>query len=119
MTVAYPDRRQDILNALDSLAAEPPPTLRGNADPRWPDLTNAVHWLIDDTWWDKFDPMQSIGTLLRNEAEARAVAAVVKAIDEVSARQGARAPDRDWFADEAWPIVRQLAAEAAGLLRAE
>lgn len=19
---------------------------------RWPDLTNAIHWLIDDTWWD-------------------------------------------------------------------
>jgi len=101
------------------LAAEVPTTLHGDADPRWPDLTNAIHWLIDDTWWDRDDPVNSVGILLRNDAEAKAVAAVVKAIDEVAEHRGATSTDREWFADEAWPVVRKRASEAAALFREE
>ncbi|WP_116505430.1 hypothetical protein [Micromonospora sp. B006] len=45
--VAWPDRRADITNALSVLA-----TLRPHGIALWPGLTEAVHWLIDDTSWD-------------------------------------------------------------------
>lgn len=106
----------DVLTALDTLAAEPPDLVNGQ-DPRWPSLSDAVHWLVDDTWWDHHDPVESVGTLLRSEQEARAVRRVVKAIVAVSERQGPTAPDGEWFGDEAWASVRSAAQEAAAVLR--
>lgn len=118
MTVRCPDRRLDVLNALDTLAADPPEMVDG-ADPRWPSVTDAVHWLVDDTWWDHDDPIESVGTLLRSEEEAAAVRRVVAAIVAVADRQRPTAPDAAWFGDEAWSQVRQAAREAAAALRAD
>lgn len=118
MDVEWPDRREDVLNALDTFAAEPPRLSDDELDPRWPDLKNAVHWLVDDTWWDHNDPRESVGTLLRSEAEAVAIEAVVAAVVEVSERQTPAAPAARWFGDPAWPRVRTLAAQAAARLRA-
>lgn len=56
MDIEWPDLRQDVLNALDVLAAEPPILDENGHDPRWPDLKNAVHWLVDDTFWDTATP---------------------------------------------------------------
>lgn len=116
--VEWPDRREDVLNALDTLAAEPPTLSGDELDPRWLDLTNAVHWLVDDTFWDQQDPRESIGTLLRSDTEAVAVEAVVGAIVAVSERQTPGSPDADWFADPDWARVRTLAAQAAATFRA-
>lgn len=61
VTLEWPDRREDVLAGLECLAAEPPRLSGSDADPRWPDVTNAIHWLVDDTWWDTTDPSESIG----------------------------------------------------------
>lgn len=82
VNIEWPDRREDVLKALDVLASIPPALGASGSDPRWPDMTNAVHWLVDDTGWDHGDSVeQSIGTILRDKREAvvvqRAVAAVM------------------------------------------
>jgi hypothetical protein len=112
MDVAYPDRRQDVLNALGLLAADVPDLDGAGRDTRWPNLTEAVHWLVDDTAWDVHDPIGSIGTILRDEAEANAIRAVTIAVVAVSDRQGAAATDAAWYGDQNWPDVRRLAADA-------
>ena len=118
MEIAWPDRRSDVLNALDALASEPPTLTSDGSAPRWPDLTNSVHWLVDDTWWDLNNPRKSIGTVLRDDNEADAVDQVVKLIVTISERQGPTASDAQWFGDTDWPQVRRLAAQAAATLRA-
>ncbi|WP_313888084.1 SCO4402 family protein [Lentzea alba] len=116
MDVAWPGRREDVLSALRTLAAEPP-TLDGEGrDTRWPDLTNAVHWLVDDTLWDLVDPATSIGTILRNGHEADVIREIVTAVVAVSERQGTMASDATWFGDSGWCEVRRLAANALNRL---
>jgi len=113
--VDYPWRRQDVLEGLDALAGEP--VTRQGADGTV--LETAVHAVVDDTGWDlpNLDPAQSIGTILKDEAEAAAIRPVVEAIVRVSGRQGPTSPDSAWFADQDWPSIRRLAAAAALVLR--
>jgi hypothetical protein len=117
--VQWADRRRDVLAALDLLASEPSTlSLAGlDGDPRYRDLANAVHWLVDDTWWDHDDASKSVGTILLSDREAEAVKPVVAAVVEVSDRQGSTAPDSKWFADPKWNTVRTTARSAADLLR--
>jgi hypothetical protein len=107
-----------VENARETLAAPPPSLADDGSDSRWPDVTNAVHWLVDDTWWDAQDPGTSIGTILRNEREAAAIRPVVAALVGVSERQGATATDAQWFGDIGWSELRRLAGEALEVLRA-
>ncbi|MEV6443013.1 hypothetical protein [Amycolatopsis sp. NPDC051716] len=116
MDVAWPERREDVVAALRVLAAEAPALGVVGRDPRFPDLTNAVHWLVDDTSWDSEDPVASVGTILRDGAEAEVIRAVVAAVVLVSDRQGAAASDAAWFGDRGWCEVRRLAAEALSCL---
>jgi hypothetical protein len=51
----HPDCGADLIGALDALMTLTPQTLE-----RWPGLTEAVHWLVDDTWWDERDMAESI-----------------------------------------------------------
>lgn len=115
--VEWPDRRADVLAALDCLASAPPGLSGDEADPRWPDLTNAVHWLVDDTWWDQRDPVADMGLILANESEADAIRAAVAALLTVARRTGATAADRVWFGDPSWGVVRELSARAGQILR--
>ena len=115
--VEWPDRRADVLAALDCLASAPPGLSGDEADPRWPDLTNAVHWLVDDTSWDQRDPRADIGLILANESEVDAVRAAVAALLTVAERTGAAAADRAWFGDPGWGVVRELSARAGQKLR--
>ncbi|WP_374454255.1 hypothetical protein [Nocardioides sp.] len=105
MGVEWPDRREDVLNALDILASP-------NPSAEWPTLTEAVHWLVDDTFWDVRDPKEDIAALLIDEHEAAAVRSVVRAVVAVSERQGPTASDQVWLDDASWPMVRKLAARA-------
>ncbi len=116
MDVEWPDRRADVLAALELLANEAPAFDEAGGDPRWPDLTNAVHWLVDDTWWDYHDPAGSVGTILRDQREADAVAQVVALVVRVGELHGASAPDAEWFADPSWSHVQARAAVALQLL---
>ena len=110
--VAWPERREDVIAALRVLAVAQPALDGASRDTRFPDLTNAVHWLVDDTPWDLVDPVTSVGTILRNGDEADAIRAVVAAVVAVSDCQGTAASDAAWFADSSWCEVRRLAAEA-------
>jgi hypothetical protein len=106
-----------VINGLDTLASTPPSLQANQRDPRWPDLKNAIHWVVDDTWWDHQDPADYVGLILRDEREATAVRAVVELIVRVSERQGAAATDAMWFADPDWSEVRPLALFASTLMR--
>jgi hypothetical protein len=106
-----------VINGLDTLASTPPVLHANQRDPRWPDLKNAVHWVVDDTWWDHQDPADSVGLILRDESEATALRAVVKLVVQVSERQGAAATDALWFADPDWSAVRQAALTASRLMQ--
>lgn len=117
MDVTLPGRRLDVLAALDRLAAPPSAPGDDGHDPGGVGLTDAVHWVVDDTWWDRRDPRADIGTVLASEAEADAARAVVVALLDVASRQGATGSDRAWLGDERWPDVRELAAAAALLMR--
>lgn len=117
MTVEWPDRRGDVLTGLDVFASPLPTLTADGRDPRWPDLTNAVRWVVDDTDWDHRSAMESIGTLLVNEAEAVAVGQVVALVLEIGERQGAVSGDAAWFRDPDWPTLRQAASLAAAVLR--
>ena len=115
--MAYPDRREDVLNALGLLATEVS-QLNGaeQESTRWPDLTAAVHWFVDDTAWDVHDSAESVGAILRDDVEADAMRAVVAAVIAVSDRQGVTASEASWYGDQTWPNVRRLAADALASL---
>jgi hypothetical protein len=117
--IEWPDRRADVLEALGVLASDPATLLTRSPDGLlpYPSLTDAVHWLVDDTWWDHRDPSESVGTILENLQEANAVSSVVKAIVRISGRQGAKASDAEWLGDREWSAVRESAKVAAELLR--
>jgi hypothetical protein len=117
VSVTWPDRRADVISGLDALASDPPVLQSGQSDPRWPDLTNAVHWVVDDTSWDTQDPAKDVGLILRDEGEAAAVRAVVTLVVGISERRGPLAPDALWFADPEWPGVRQVALAALELMQ--
>lgn len=85
-------------------------------DMRRPDLTNAIHWLVDDTWWDTHDPSKWIGLTLRDTNEADGIRRVVATVLDVADRVGGGSPDAEWFADALWPLVRSQAAEGLELL---
>jgi hypothetical protein len=55
-----PDQRADLLNGLDVLASQPQVTVPIGTDDRWPDLTNAVYWIVDNIWWASREPHGSV-----------------------------------------------------------
>ncbi|MBG6095963.1 SCO4402 family protein [Nocardioides luteus] len=119
VSVEWPNRRTDVLQALEVIASPPPALTADGWDTRMYNLTEAIHAVVDDTPWDVYDPKQSIGTILESEAEADACRSVVQAVITVSDRQGPSAPDRDWYNDGLWPTVQELAARAVDLMRRE
>lgn len=116
MSVEWPDQRRDVVNGLDIMAADRVLDAEGE-DRRWPDLTDAVHWVVDDTFWDSRDRAESIGTILVDREEAQAVADVAETVVIISNRAGAEAADATWCADPAWPHLQKAARKAAALLR--
>src|SRR4051794_29501147 len=112
MGVEWPDRRGDVVAALCALESEPVLSDEG-FDQRWPDITNAVHWLVDDTGWDSRPPEESIGELLRHGEEAKAVRKVVDLVVAVSQRVGATASDAAWCSDAPWPSLQDAALAAS------
>jgi hypothetical protein len=109
-------QRLDVLEALDFLSTSVPPLGADGRDHRWPNLTEAVHWLIDDTGWDTRDPAEDVGRILQSGTEADAIRDVVAAVMGVHDRQGAEATDAAWYGDPAWTEVRRLASIAAEVL---
>ncbi|MFS8104643.1 hypothetical protein LFM09_46830 [Lentzea alba] len=106
-----PDRRGDIIDALDVLMTITPETVE-----RWPGLTEAVHWLVDDTFWDQRDAAESIGWTLRDEQEVTAIKAVLAPLLAVLDELGPVEPDPAYLRHPSWPDVRTTAANAHRLL---
>jgi hypothetical protein len=104
-SVAWTSMRRDVIDALRTLA-----TLEADEAERDPEFTDAVHALVDDTWWEHQDPGRFIGLVLVDEAEARGardvVAALVTVLDEV----GPTAAYDSYLGHPGWPRVTTTAA---------
>ncbi|GAB7045541.1 SCO4402 family protein [Catenuloplanes indicus] len=112
--VVLPGRRADIIDALSVLAK-----LRPHETGRWPGLTEAVHWIIDDTLWDQYHPRHDIGTILVSAAEAAAVSATLDHLMVVLDELGPMAADDDYLAHPRWHEVAHAAADAHRLMTGE
>ncbi|MGC4893878.1 SCO4402 family protein [Micromonospora sp. DT31] len=112
-TIAWPDRRADVVAALSVLAA-----LRPHARTSWPGLTEAVHWLVDDTFWDQRSPVADIGTILGDADEADAITATLEPLSAVLDELGPTAADDDYLTHPRWREVAHAAADARHLLTA-
>lgn len=114
-----PGRRDDILSALTVLATITPATLH-----HWPGLTEAIHWLIDDTGWDRyyengqeiFNPDLAIGDILRDRSEVTAIGAVLAPLLDVLGDLGPRRADTEYLGHHRWPGVLAAAHSAYALL---
>lgn len=109
--VEWPGRRCDVIEALRVLATATPETLRC-----WPGLTEAVHWLIDDTCWDFLSPAEVIGQILVDHHEVDKINAVLgpflAVIDEVEPSSD----DDDYLSHPRWPVIADGARAALDLL---
>ncbi|GAB3911837.1 hypothetical protein GCM10029964_118580 [Kibdelosporangium lantanae] len=118
--VGWSGRRDDIVEALDALA-----TITPDSPPRWPDFTNAIHWLVDDTSWDRyqelgderFNPAAYVGPLLRDDHEVDVITAVLDPLLAVLRDLGPVRPDAEYLAHPRWPEVAATAAVAHQVLR--
>ena len=60
-SVQWPERREDVLQALRALGDRDYQDQHWRSGKGWPDLTVAVHWLIDDTFIDQHGVLNSAG----------------------------------------------------------
>ncbi|MGW0516793.1 SCO4402 family protein [Crossiella sp. NPDC003009] len=104
-------RRQGVVDALEALAGFTPANVNG-----WPDLSGTVQVLLADTWWDRFDPAESVGELLRDEAEVAAVKAAIEPLLEVLEAYNPATPDETYLTHPRWPEVAAKAGAAHRLL---
>ena len=112
MTVKRPGPRQAGINALTVLAAPAPALTPDAMDPRAWNLTESVHALVDDTFWDMRDPADDVGSILSDMGEVEAIRAAVSALRAIADRQGPDATDLQWFTDSKWQSVQTSAASA-------
>ncbi|GAA3845123.1 hypothetical protein GCM10022243_09260 [Saccharothrix violaceirubra] len=110
--IRYPGRRGDVVEALALFVALTPE----NVAHRPGDLDDAVHWLVDDTFWDLHDVADSIGFLLRDKREVAVIEAVLDPLLAVLGALGPVRPDVEYFCHERWPDVVAAAANAHRLL---
>ena len=106
-----PGRRGDLIVALDVLATLSPARVE-----QWPGLTEAVHWLVDDTAWDEYDVAGSIGWSLRDEQEVVVIRAVLAPLLVVLDDLGPTEPDSAYLVHPRWPDVRTAAGSAHRML---
>jgi hypothetical protein len=109
-----PEMRQNFIGGLEVFTEEPPHP-RGQL----PGSTKAVHWFIDDTFWDVYPTSDDIGMTLWNEAEAEAeavsivVSGILAILEDVG---GASSKDSKYFKHRQAPAVRAAARDALDLL---
>ncbi|MER5267588.1 hypothetical protein ABTZ99_36375 [Actinosynnema sp. NPDC002837] len=110
--VQYPGLRGDVIVALERFATLTPQTVeqQGGA------LTDAVHWLVDDTFWDLRDPSEDIGYRLRDGEEVAAIKAVLEPLLAVLGQLGPVRPDVEYLAHRRWSDVMANAGAAHRLL---
>lgn len=100
-----------MIDALDRLATITPANIS-----EWPELRNAIHWLIDETWWDHHPPEEPIGLILRDRAEATSIALVVAAVLLVLEEVSGTSSDQACLDHPRWVDVASLASASRDLL---
>lgn len=110
--VAWPERRADIVEAVATLATEPPETGAGESDPTAQTCDVAVRHLVDDTGWHYRHRVAEIGTILRDEKEAEALGVLVAAIVSIRVPAGTSRSG-----GIGWPQVQRTAGEALEAMR--
>jgi|SRR4051812_36106517 hypothetical protein len=114
--IEWPGRRGEIVDALQFFATIRTVSLQEQDQ----DFTNAVHALVDDTFWDlyyeegneRFNPVASIGRILRDHHEVDLIAAVLDPLLTVLRDLGPVRPDPEYLAHPRWPDVATTAAAA-------
>ncbi|MGN9837475.1 SCO4402 family protein [Nonomuraea sp. H19] len=110
--VQWPERRKDVLEALRALGDRAYQDQHWRFGKGWPDLTAAVHWLIDDTFIDQHGARALIPHLFLDQREADLVQTVVDALLRVLDDLGPAAPDNAYLDHPGWINVL-YSAEAA------
>lgn len=78
-------------------------------------FSDVVHFFFDDTSLAA-NPYASIGTILRDGAEAEAVAALTRRMDALLDQVGTGVPDEAYVQAAGWPEVMGLASRLGVLL---
>ena len=114
--ILWPDRREDLVNALRVLSDVDHQASWSTADAAPPSLTDAVHWLVDDTGLDVGAASDLIPEMLRDQSEATAVDGAVRALMLILVDLGATRPDRDYLEHPNWPDVVTTSTAALNVL---
>jgi len=115
-SVKYPQFRLNVIEGLRILASRDAAEKWLAGEATYPSLTDGVHWLIDDTFWDVRPVADSVGILLLNTAEADAVAAAVDAVLSVVDSIGPDAPDEVHVRHEMWAKAQDACSKALSVL---
>ncbi|MFI7699075.1 hypothetical protein [Nonomuraea sp. NPDC049480] len=117
--VQWPERRQDVLEALRALGDRDYQDQHWRSGKRWPDLTAAVHWLIDDTFIDQHGARTLIPHLFLDQREADLMQTVVDALFRVLDDLGPVAPDNAYLDHPGWINVLHTAEAAHAALSSD
>lgn len=121
--VQYPSMRAELLETLRSLANReyqrkawvdhnyPPDVMYDSFD-------EAVHFLFDDTILAE-NPNAAIGVILEDEKEARLIAAVCTAIEQVFEALGTEISDKEYINSSEWADVVEAAHDALQVITNE
>ena len=114
--VARDSQRADVIEALRVLSDSDHQArwLRGEATS--PSLTDAVHWLVDDTWLDTKSAIALVPDVFADAEEAAAVDAAVTALIIVLDALGPMQPDREYLEHPGWRDVVSASRQALALL---
>ncbi len=110
--VQWPGPRGDLVNALQLLCDTDLHDRWRAGEKTWPDFTEAVHWLIDDTWLDHGPALERIPELLANQDEAMAIDQAASALIGLLDDLGPHTPDSAYLVHPGWPEVVRTACAA-------
>ncbi|MET7460047.1 hypothetical protein [Nonomuraea sp. NPDC005501] len=117
--VQWPDKRKDVLEALRALGDRDYQDQHWRSGKGWPDLTAAVHWLIDDTFIDQRGARALIPHLFLDQREADLVQTVVDALLHVLDDFGPAAPDNAYLDHPGWINILHAAGAAHAALSSD
>jgi hypothetical protein len=109
--------REDVVAALEVLADHDAHGRWLDGGRTWPGLTDAVHWLVDDTGWDGHPTADDVGTVLRTADEAEAVQIVVDRLGALVDELEPTDDDARYVSHPAWAGLVEAAERALRALR--
>lgn len=118
-SVWYPAMRAEVVHSLTTLA-DPDLQQRYWIERTFPspgfyqDLTSVINRLYDDTMVLP-EPARGLGSVLRSEAEVRALDSLNEVLEPLLNKLG-ESPDERYMSDPAWPQVVERAARALALM---